>query len=338
VVIQHADGVVRISELPDKRRRIELVPRDASVFVACGVTETTYPCALIRELLEIDFGFLCATIARDESALDAALLADLFAFVARSDFTGRRLLDFGCGTGASSCVLGRALPETTVVGVDLDLRMLKVARARAEHHRLTNVEFRTTATPASLSPDIGAFDFVVLSAVYEHLLPEERRRLMPALWGHLRAGGVLFVNQTPHRWFPYEHHSTRLPFVNYLPLPLAVRVARRWARQRTAPNRSRDTREHLRGGLRGATERQIISNLGGNPDPVVLTPCLPGLHDRVDLWFSRLNPHRHRRLKRIIKLAVRVVYRLTGTVFAPGITLALAKPGADGRSLPRAAA
>ena len=37
------------------------------------------------------------------------------------------------------------------------------------------------------------------------------------IWAHLKSGGVLFLNQTPHRYFPVEHHTTNLPMINYFP-------------------------------------------------------------------------------------------------------------------------
>ena len=49
------------------------------------------------------------------------------------------------------------------------------------------------------SPDLGTFDVIMFSAVYEHLLPEERRSVLPQIWGALRPGSALCVNQTPHR-------------------------------------------------------------------------------------------------------------------------------------------
>src|SRR3712207_8585357 len=49
--------------------------------------------------------------------------------------------------------------------------------------------FRSAGTdvPAGL----GRFDHVVLCAVYEHLLPAERRGLLPQLWSLLEPGGLL---------------------------------------------------------------------------------------------------------------------------------------------------
>lgn len=70
--------------------------------------------------------------------------------------------------------------------------------------------------PNSLATGIGSIDFVMFCAVYEHLLPAERSRLMPLIWSHVNNPGVIFLTATPFRWFPYEHHTTGLWFINYL--------------------------------------------------------------------------------------------------------------------------
>jgi hypothetical protein len=68
-----------------------------------------------------------------------------------------------------------------------------------------------------LPAQIGQFDFVMLSAVYEHLLPGERTVVMPLLWSVMKEGAAIFINQTPYRYFPFEHHSTGLWLINYVP-------------------------------------------------------------------------------------------------------------------------
>jgi len=135
----------------------------------------------------------------------------------------------------------------------------------------------------------------------------------------------MFLNQTPHRWFPIETHSTGLPLLNYLPLPVAAAAARRWARMQDGPNGSRDLCDHLRGGLRGATEREILRMLGGKAE--ILEPCVPGM-DRVDFWFSLLRP-RWRPLKLVARAVVRGIYWVTGSVLSPNLTLAIRKPSAS---------
>ena len=315
--IPHADGTVRITELVHGRR-VELLPRPG-IWIARPQIDTTYPSSLIAAMLEtVEFAWLCESVARDEDT--AALLPELFAYIAPGTFRDKRILDFGCGTGGSTCMLARHLPNTEVIGVELDAKLLPLARLRAAHYGFgERVQFIPVPSPDSL-PEIGDFDVIVLSAVYEHLLPAERPVLMRRLWSVLRHRGVLFLNQTPHRWYPIETHSTGLPLLNYLPLSLAVPIARRYSRVRSTPNLSRDPREHLRGGLRGATERGVLKCIG-DPCAQLIAP-LNG--DRVDLWYTRLSP-RHRRLKQGARLAMKAIYRLTGSVFSPNLALAISR-------------
>jgi SAM-dependent methyltransferase len=52
-----------------------------------------------------------------------------------------RVLDIGCGTGASSRAAARAAHEGSVLGVDLSSKMLEYARRQSDAAGLTNVEF-----------------------------------------------------------------------------------------------------------------------------------------------------------------------------------------------------
>ena len=114
--------------------------------------------------------------------------------------------------------------------------------------------------PAKLDQLDGSFDLINLNAVFEHLLPAERRSLLPELWRRLANNGRLVLTETPWRWFPIETHTTSRPLMNYLPDRLALAVARRsghygpdltWT-SRIAPrnsrrNRRRNDRLHRRG-------------------------------------------------------------------------------------------
>lgn len=52
-----------------------------------------------------------------------------------------RVIDVGCGNGASTCDLAQALPAGSALGVDLSQRMLENGRRRAAALRLSNVQF-----------------------------------------------------------------------------------------------------------------------------------------------------------------------------------------------------
>jgi SAM-dependent methyltransferase len=167
--------------------------------------------------------------------------------------------------------------------------------------------------------EASSFDFVIMSAVFEHLLPAERRAIMPQLWRALRPGGRLFLNQTPHRLFPVELHTTGLPLINYLPDALAGEAARRLS-PRIERNATWD--ELLRAGIRGATDAEILEVLG--PDARLVEPTENGCSDRLDVWFTGLGP-RHRGLKRAVRAAMKVVHRASGIAFTPSLSAAYEK-------------
>ncbi len=66
----------------------------------------------------------------------------------------------------------------------------------------------------------GAFDVVFSNAVIEHVGDAERQRAF--VTEAVRVGRRVFLT-TPNRWFPIEVH-TRLPFVHWLPEPIAHRA------------------------------------------------------------------------------------------------------------------
>jgi 2-polyprenyl-3-methyl-5-hydroxy-6-metoxy-1,4-benzoquinol methylase len=337
-VLPHHEGELHIFNLAGGRRRIELVPHGPGVYLPKATCETTYPNELIAQFLSvIGFNWLCDSIARDEEPahVQKALEVGIFSFVPKEQFRGRRLLDFGCGSGASTAILGRLLPETRIIGIDLQAPLLALAEARARHHGLRNVRFLASPSGSALPEGLAGFDFILFSAVYEHLLPHEREELMPAIWAALAPGGVLFINQTPHRYFPIDLHSTGLPFVSYLPDRLAHWAAVHFARYKSNVNKSPHWETHLRGGIRGGTERQIFRNLCRRPagadsnsaitEAVILEPCLEGIRDRVDLWFHSLNPVRYRRTKGVARIVLKLIYLVFGTVLSPNLTLAIRK-------------
>jgi len=74
---------------------------------------------------------------------------------------GAKVLDIGCGTGASALPAAEAVGKNGfVVGVDLAARLLDRARTKALAVGLDNVEFRLADMTALNYPD-GSFDAVV---------------------------------------------------------------------------------------------------------------------------------------------------------------------------------
>ena len=326
--LEHRDGSVQISELADGKRLVKVKQSDPATFSPRLECETNYPTELIRLILKVKGpAWLCDEIARDEDVdyVQRHLQNELQAYFGYEDFAGKRILDFGCGSGASTMLLAQMFPNSDIVGVELDRDLLTVAQGRLAHYKFENVRLFPSPSGTELPDDMGSFDLIVMSAVYEHLLPDERTVILPALWAILNDGGSLFLDQTPHRFFPLELHTTSLPFINYLPDGLTLTTARRLSRR---VGRDDSWESLLRAGIRGATVREIKRNLlTMNSKAVVLEPTQTGLHDRVDLWFRTTNQNNLRLVKRSAKGVLKSINWLTGIAILPELTLAFRKEG-----------
>jgi 2-polyprenyl-3-methyl-5-hydroxy-6-metoxy-1,4-benzoquinol methylase len=329
VALEHPDGRVFVEEDASGRKRVSVELFDSSAFMPFSSAETDYSIELIEQILAFRGpARLCYSILRaeDPSHLAEPLRRYILGYLDKREFEGKRLLDFGCGSGSSTVALASLFPRTEIIGVDLVEGNIPVARERARHYGVSNATFFISPGPTELPPEIGTFDFIFLSAVYEHLLPAERRALMPKLWRLLRSEGVLFLNQTPHRYYPLEYHTTGLPLLNYLPSPLAFWVAKRFSK-RVAPNRS--WVELLRDGVRGGTEREILKDLriAGEGKPRLLEANRLGFSDSVDIWYSLSMARRPLRIKPVMKVMFKTISRVTGSTFIPDLILAIKKTG-----------
>jgi 2-polyprenyl-3-methyl-5-hydroxy-6-metoxy-1,4-benzoquinol methylase len=324
--LDHPAAEVAVEEIGAGRRRIVVRPLDGSMFVPIRECDTVYSLELIARVLEVKGpAYLCDEILRDESPgyVQKQFQHDVFSYLDQGSFAGRRLLDFGCGAGASTMILSRLFPDTAIVGIELEPSLLRLASARAEFYGCRNVVLHQSPAPDQLPDDLGRFDFVMMSAVYEHLLPDERAVLLRALWALLEPGGVLFLNQTPYRYFPVEFHSTSgLPFINYLPAFLAGPYARRFSIRKL---QGQSWTELLRGGLRGGSVREIVALLGPGGKPVLLEPSRLGVEDRIDLWYAKVATTRYRGLKRVYRGCAKLFKRATGIVVLPVLSLAIRK-------------
>lgn len=320
-VMTCADGAARVESLPDGKFRISIEPKPG-YFIARRAWDTSYPMALIQEIHSTKGLYLCDEIMREEDPryVEHFLRHEVLGYVDLADFAGKRVLDFGCGSGASTMVLGRILPPCEIVGVELDEKLLSIARLRAEHFGRRQVRFLQSPSGDSLPDGLGLFDHVMFSAVFEHLLPHERCAALPLIWRHMKPGGILFLNQTPYRYSPIEMHTTGLPCINYLPDSLALRAARRWSK-RVRPDEDWETL--LREGIRGATVREILGIIATCGAPALLEPKA-SVGDRIDLWYGQLSG-RQAWLKKTVWASLRALKAVTGQVVTPSLALAIRK-------------
>lgn len=323
--LEHAEGALIVEETGEGRRKVRAEPVPG-VFSPMREITTEYPVELLSRILETKgVSYVVNEIARDvdPGMVQASLLPELDAYFHEDEINGKRVLDFGCGAGASTMILARRYPEAHVTGVELADHLLDLARARLDFYQYPNVELHVSPSPTELPAGLGQFDVIIFSAVFEHLLPNERQYVMPLIWGALKPGGKLFINQTPHRYFPHEGHTTGLPLINYLPDSLTGWAARTWS-DRDLENDDWSTL--LRKGIRGGTEAEMVRCLGPKESTKaeVLEPSRNGVQSRLDLWFSQLSPGR-RGLKKAARAVLRGVQAVTGSLVTPNVTLVIRK-------------
>ena len=126
------------------------------------------------------------------------------------------VLDVGSGYGFTAAALAGHC--RSVVGMEPMPELHAAALELAEGK--PNLGFRHGGVERL--EDVEAYDLVVLDNVYEHL-PDQADALQ-RIDRALRPGGVVYL-LTPNRLWPIEAHYG-LPFLAWLPLPLATRYLR----------------------------------------------------------------------------------------------------------------
>ncbi|MFE4479331.1 MULTISPECIES: class I SAM-dependent methyltransferase [Streptomycetaceae] len=106
---------------------------------------------------------------------------------------GDVIVDVGCGTGSFAVLLGRAEPQATVVGVDPDPAVLRLARRKAAAAGI-EPDFRTGMGDA-VDEVVGAgtADTVVSSLVLHQCPVPMKQAVLAAMHRTLRPGGKLVI-------------------------------------------------------------------------------------------------------------------------------------------------
>ncbi len=107
-----------------------------------------------------------------------------------------RILDAGCGTGASTITLATINPGSTVVGVDLSNVSLELGRARARAAGREDVSFVAHDLTQPLPAELGTFDYIVCRRVTGH---GQASAILANLAKALNPKGLLFAT------FPSRH-------------------------------------------------------------------------------------------------------------------------------------
>lgn len=256
--LNNATGALNIRDLGNGKLQLDAEPAAINVTHLRCVTD--YPIDLIKVIFdEFGAGYTVDELMRDQDDNDAQLDVrySVLAYFP-DDILDRpaKILDYGCGSGSSILALNRIFKNATITGLDHGNQYLNIARLRAEHFGLSNIELKQVQSSGVFS--LQGYDFAFLNAVYEHLLPKERPEIIKNIWHALKPGGALVLNQTPHRWFPIETHTSGLPLINYLPAGLTRASVLKFSK-RSSGTETWD--QLLRAGVRGATVTEIMRDI-----------------------------------------------------------------------------
>ncbi len=111
---------------------------------------------------------------------------------------GHRVLDLGCGTATLTILIKQMHPTAEVTGLDIDARILDVARGKVTQAAL-DITLEQGAATALPYPD-HTFDRILSSLVLHHLRTKDKVQAAREAFRTLRPGGEFYVGDfgPPH--------------------------------------------------------------------------------------------------------------------------------------------
>jgi len=126
-------------------------------------------------------------------------LLKLFSLENRFDFSGKRVLDAGTGTGHRLIEAARAFKQAHFVAVDISEPPLVIARQAAAHEGVQNIDFRLCNIMED-DQTLGTFDVILSMGVIHHL--SNPARGLRTLIRNLSDDGIVFL-------YIYGKHGAR---------------------------------------------------------------------------------------------------------------------------------
>lgn len=182
------------------------------------------------------------------------------AFLARFgrpiDFSGRTVLDFGCGFGSMSFVVASKNAKR-VVGIDIDDERLDYARRKLAADYASLSPTLHFCRPEELRPQ-ETFDVVISEDSFEHY--EDPARIMNVIRGYLGEHGKVLIGFGPLWKSPRGGHLGYMTKVPWAHLLFPERVILR-ERRRFRPLENARTFAEVRGGLNKMTLEKFIRTI-----------------------------------------------------------------------------
>jgi len=114
---------------------------------------------------------------------------------------GQRVLDLGSGPGVISCALAREVAPGSVLGIDVNERMIGVATNTKQEEQVANVEFRHGSAYELDLPD-ASIDLVYSRFVFQHL--DRPERALAEIKRVLSPGGRVCIGDVDDGWLVLE--------------------------------------------------------------------------------------------------------------------------------------
>lgn len=110
-----------------------------------------------------------------------------------------KVLVVGCGIGASLLPHALSYPGAQVVGLDPSPHNIEAANASKSALGLDNVTLRLTEPGGAVPPDLGEFDYIIVSGLYSYLPVEAAAALMEQCERALSTQGLVYMD---HHVYP----------------------------------------------------------------------------------------------------------------------------------------
>jgi 2-polyprenyl-3-methyl-5-hydroxy-6-metoxy-1,4-benzoquinol methylase len=135
--------------------------------------------------------------------------------------SGARILEIGCGTGSS--IVALAEQGAVLTGIDVVPEAIEMTLARVNLFGVNEPSLHAmNAAEIDDHFDHGSFDMVIFFASLEHMTHSERLISLQAAWRLLADDGILCIIEAPNRLWPFDDHTSNLPFFHWLPDELAL--------------------------------------------------------------------------------------------------------------------
>lgn len=105
--------------------------------------------------------------------------------------SGHRVLDFGCGTGTLTIMAKIKSPESTIIGIDVDKKIIDIAKKKIALQRL---DIGIDKYDGNAMPyENESFDKVISSLVFHHLIGEQKGNTLKEIYRILKPNGEIHI-------------------------------------------------------------------------------------------------------------------------------------------------